>query len=122
MKPGSGRNPIRLKTNGKSRGVSPSAGGVLPVAILTTDSYDATLVDADTVLLGDPDLPGSVSPIRSVVEDVDGDGDDDLLLKFSILDLVFSLGVDDETTALLLTGEDVDETSLFGIDLVTVRP
>lgn len=122
VKPGSDSNPVNLKSNGRSQGKSPRAGGVLPVAILTTEDYDATVVEVDTVLLGDAGLPSAVSPVGSSIEDVDGDGDDDVLLLFSILDLTLSSAIDDETTELLLTGEDADEAAISGVDSVTIKP
>lgn len=120
IKPGSESNPLKLKFN--SKGKSRSAGGVLPVAILTTDDFDATLAFEETVLLGDPDLMGAVPPIKSSVEDVNGDGRPDLLLHFSIQELVSSFSVDEQSFLLLLTGETFDGTGFDGLDLVTIKP
>ena len=43
IKPGGGTAPINLKSK-----------GVLPVAIYTTDEIDATQIDPETLLFGDP--------------------------------------------------------------------
>ncbi|QDU36976.1 hypothetical protein Mal4_12790 [Maioricimonas rarisocia] len=122
IKPGSDKNPVNLKSNSKSKGKSAAAGGVLPVAILTTDDYDALLTDETTVLFGDPELGGAAAPIRSTVEDVDDDGDDDLLLHFSIRELVDSGAIDGDSLILALTGLTLDGLLIEGFDLVTVKP
>ncbi len=73
IKPGSIDNPIR-----------PISGGLIPVAILTTDSFDAATVDPVSVRFG----PGGAAPEHghARIKDVNGDGQDDLLLRFRIRD------------------------------------
>jgi 2-keto-4-pentenoate hydratase len=61
IKPGSFPNSINPKSKGKT-----------PVAILTTDSFDATTVDSSTVLFGA--TGNEAAPVHSALEDVDGDG------------------------------------------------
>jgi len=113
IKPGSNPNPISSKKN-----------GVVPVAILTTDTFDATQVDPETVIFA------GASPVRWSLEDVlvspeypDGpasgpDGDIDLLLFFNAQDLQLSNG--DETaslTAMTFDGEEIcgeDTVKLLG--------
>ena len=81
IKPGSDPNSINLGSR-----------GVLPVAILTTDEFDALQVDLATIVFGDPVLLNDggigIAPLRSGQEDVNGDGLIDLTLKFSMRDLV----------------------------------
>ena len=60
--------------------INPSSNGVTPVAILTTVYFDATQVDASTVGLG-PNSAG-IDDEQGHIEDVDGDGDSDLMLHF----------------------------------------
>ena len=122
VKPGSDENSVNLKTNSKSKGKSSSAGGVLPVAILTDDGFDALETDDFTVELGDPLLAGTAFPIRAQAEDVDDDGDLDLLLHFSVLDLVDAGAIDGSSEALLLTGETITGTSIGAMDTVRIVP
>lgn len=119
IKPGSDVNPVNIKSNGKRN--SQFAGGLLPVAILTTDDYDGAATDPETVTLGDPGLPGFAIPVKSTVEDVDGDGNDDLLLHFSVPELLDFMAIDEETLVLTLTAETEDGVSVEGMDFVTIR-
>ncbi len=70
VKPGSDENPINCGNE----------NGVIPVAILTTDGFDAANVDCMTVRFG----PGHATEthMKCHVEDVDYDGDLDLMLHF----------------------------------------
>jgi len=70
VKPGSDTNVINLKSK-----------GVVPVAILTTDSFDAGTVDPESVQFA------QAAPVRWKLEDVDGDGDKDMLLHFKTQEL-----------------------------------
>ena len=85
--------------------VNPRARGVIPVAILTTPSFDATTVDVSAVRFG----PGEASETHGVghPSDVDGDGDVDLVLHFRTQDAAIPCG---STTATLtgagITGAD----------------
>lgn len=116
IKPGSDENPVNLRSR-----------GVLPVAILTTDDFDAADVDVSTVGLGDGNgAEASVatrgkrgrhgeSPHASL-EDVDDDGDLDLALKFRTQDLVENGDLHGSTTELFLNGETGDGTPIVGSD------
>jgi len=111
IKPGSDPNSINLGSK-----------GVLPVAILSTDDFDARDVDEGTVDFGDPELPGIGIPIRSAEEDVDGDGNADLVLFFSVPELVESGALDEESQEALLSGETFDGVSIIGGDSVRIVP
>jgi hypothetical protein len=67
VKPGSGTDAVNLLSN-----------GVIPVAILTTADFDAGAVDVSSVrFIG-------AAAVHHALEDVDGDGDLDLILHFRI--------------------------------------
>jgi hypothetical protein len=95
VKPGSDVNPVNLGSNGR-----------LPVAILTTPDFDATAVDPYCVLLGDsaPDH-GKVSPVKWSLEDVDDDGDLDLMLHFSLREIHEANALDASTVEVNLMGQ-----------------
>lgn len=106
IKPGSDPNSINLTSKGS-----------IPVAIFSTDTFDAATVDPLTVSLAGAEvrLRGRGTPM-SAFEDVDGDG---------LLDLVLHV----ETEGLELTGTDVqaalsgltfDGLEIRGVDTVRI--
>jgi len=101
IKPGSDPNSINLKSR-----------GVVPVAVLTTDDFDASTVDPSTVLFAD------ASPLRWALEDVDDDGDVDLLFHFKTQELELT----GDSTEAALTGTTYDEQPIQGTDTVNIVP
>jgi hypothetical protein len=110
-KPGSSIAPINLK-----------AGGILPVALLSTPSLDALAVDPASSAVGDPETGHAVKPVSWTTEDVDGDGRSDLLLRLSIEGLVEADAIRSDTTRLVLTGTSADGRSVIGAAAVRVVP
>jgi len=107
---------IDIQPNKSTNKVKPDSSGLISVAILTTEDFDAQQVNLDTVRFG-PDGAAEVHS-RNHVQDVDNDGDMDLLLHFRILQTGIQCG-DTEAT---LTGETWDEVPIIGTDsIVTVR-
>jgi hypothetical protein len=102
IKPGSDRNSINLK-----------AKGVIPVAILTTEDFDALSVDAHSVLFA------GAPAVRFNIEDVNGDGNYDMFLFFNTADLRELTSV---STVAVLTGTTVDGTPFTGADVVQIVP
>jgi len=107
IKPGSDPNSININSM-----------GLVPVAILTTDDFDATSVDPDTLifmaaddLIGDEDYRNCV---RHGLEDVDGDGDLDLVCKFPQKTTWISC----DTTEGVITGQTMNGQSIFGTDSI----
>jgi len=101
IKPGSFPNSINLGSR-----------GVIPVAILTTNTFDATTVNPTKVLFG---ATGSeAGPIHSSLEDVDGDGDTDLILQFN----AEATGIQCGNTSASLTGKTFGGQVIHGSDSV----
>jgi hypothetical protein len=100
IKPGSDPNSINIDSK-----------GVVPVAVLTTGEFDATSVDPETIIFS------SAYPVRYTFEDVDGDGDIDLLLHFRTQDLKIT----ENTTTALLLGQTSDGEWIGGADSVKVN-
>ncbi len=104
IRPASDQNVINL-----------DSGGLVPVAILTTGEFDA-----GTVRPGSVRFAGAASR-RWTMEDVDRDGDLDLLLKFRIRELE----LDQSSTEATLTGETFPHAggvSIEGTDTVRIIP
>ena len=69
---------IDIKPGSSTNSVNPGSQGDIPVAILTTDTFDAGTVDPTTLRFGRSGT--EATPTQSALEDVDGDGDVDLIL------------------------------------------
>ena len=115
IKPGGDTAPINLKSKGK-----------LPVAILSTDEFDATQVDAETLLFGDPlliaDGQTPVSPLRWAYEYVNDDDLLDLTLKFSMRDIVGNGVMGPMTMEGYLAGQTFDGLEIAGRETVRIVP
>lgn len=102
IKPGSDVNSINLKSK-----------GVVPVAILTTEDFDAMNVNPQSVMFA------GAHPVRGHVEDVDGDGSDDILLQFKTQELT---ELSPDSTDATLSGATLDEIPFSGTDTVNIVP
>ena len=106
---------VDIHPGSEPNSINPRSRGVITVAILTTDDFDATTVDPLSVAFGPNGARETHN--RGHIEDVDGDGDDDMVLHFRTLDTGIQCG-DSEA---LLTGQTIDGTSFEGSDsIVTV--
>jgi hypothetical protein len=109
IKPGSSTNPVNL-----------SSGGLIPVAVRSTDTFDATTVDPKTVCFGDDDHPSqrdcTEAHDKGHIEDVNGDGKPDLLLHYEAHDT----GIDPGDTTACLSGKTRTGANLHGCDVITV--
>jgi hypothetical protein len=101
IKPGSCPNSINLKSK-----------GVLPVAVLTTADFDASDVNPSSVFFA------GASPLRWTMEDVDEDGDMDLLFHFKTQDL----NLESTSTEATLTGYTTWDNPITGTDSVKIVP
>jgi hypothetical protein len=105
IKPGSDPNSINLKSN-----------GVIPVAVLTDESFYAASVNATTVLFGRTGY--EAEPDHYSFEDVDDDGDTDMILHFRTQDT----GIEPDDTEATLTGLTTDGIEITGTDSVRIVP
>jgi len=103
IKPGSFPNSINLDSEGN-----------IPVAILTTNTFDASSVDPSTVRFGATGT--EAPPVQSSLEDVNGDGRADMILHFKTQ----ATGTVCGQTSATLTGKTFDGTNIQGSDSVRV--
>jgi len=109
IKPGSDPNSINCKNRKE----------VISVAIITTNIFDATTVDANTVKFGptgakETHRDKKTGKAQSHMEDVDSDGDLDLVLHFRFSDTGIQCGDANAT----LTGKTNDNFDIAGLDSI----
>jgi hypothetical protein len=97
--PGSFPNSINIKSKGK-----------IPVAILGTETFDAKTVDPTTVRFGKTGT--EAAPVHSALEDVNADGNMDMILHFKTQDTGIRCG----DSSASLTGETLSDQALEGSD------
>jgi len=112
VKPGSVRNPI-----------NPASEGLIPVAILTTDEFDAACVDPGTVKLAGASVAvrGKAGELMAHLEDIDGDCDFDLVVQIDTQ----SEGAVWESGEVILTGRTYEEPGaedIRGSDYIVIVP
>ena len=103
---------IDIKPGSSPNSINPRSKGRIPVAILTTDTFDATTVNETTVLFGATGT--EATPVQSALEDVDGDGDTDMILHFNTQETGIQCG----DTSGTLTGETLSGEIIEGADSV----
>ena len=103
--------PIDIKPGSDPNSINLGSKGMVPVAVLTTDDFDASTVDPVTVRFG------GAAPVRWTMEDVDGDGDTDLLFHFKTRELE---DLNEESTEATLTGYTNDGEFIWGKDTVNI--
>jgi len=96
IKPGDCPNPLNTNTRGK---------GVLPMAILGTESFDVNDINADSIKINETVLPVHTPRIEDVSAPAEGedcecqisdpDGRDDMVIHFMRRDVILALGLDD---------------------------
>ena len=90
--------------------INPNSKGKFPVAILTTSFFDATTVNPASVFFGATEVP----PVHSALEDVDGDGDLDMVFHF----VTQYAGIACGTTLASLRGETFSGMEFEGTDSI----
>lgn len=104
IKPGSDVNPVNTKSK-----------GVIPVAVYSTADFDATTIDPSTVAFGPNGAAESHGTAH--IEDVNGDGLDDVVLHFKTQDS----GILKGNTEASLTGATFDGTAIEGSDNIKTK-
>ena len=108
INPGSFPNSINLTST-----------GLIPVAILTTDDFDATTVDHTTVSFAgayEAHINSKSGEIKRHEEDVDGDGDIDLVFHF----ITPETGIDCLDDVASLNGLTFSGEPIGGVDSVNI--
>jgi parallel beta-helix repeat protein len=84
----------------------------IPVAILTTASFDATTVNPSTIRFGPTGM--EAAPVQFALQDVDADGDLDMILHFNTQDMRIPC----RAKFVLLTGKTFAGQPITGADSV----
>jgi len=111
---------IDIKPGGFPNSINVAKKGVIPVAVLSTATFDASTVDPGTTCFGDAEDESqrdcTVAP-GTILEDVDSDGLLDLVLHFETQ----QTGIDLGDTQACLTGEVFDGRPIEGCDSVKTK-
>lgn len=116
---------IDIKPGDEPTTVDPRRDGMLPVAILSSDTFDASVVVFESVRRVDPrektaspaegeEYESGAPPVRSAMEDVNGDGLVDRVLLFRNRDMRIECG--DEVA--VLRGTTTDGTTFEGREAI----
>lgn len=105
---------VDIKPGRFPNSLNPASKGVLDVAVLTTHTFDATAVNPITVRFGRSGT--EAAPVRFALEDVDRDGDMDLILHFRTQDTGIQCG----DTSASITAQTLGGQTIEGFDSVRI--
>ena len=106
--------PIDIKPGGSPNAIQLDAPGKLPVAVLSTESFNAATIDPATVRFGRTGT--EAAPLKYGLEDVNGDARKDLVCQFEIQDIGLICG----DTSAILTAYTLGGVPLKGSDAVSI--
>jgi hypothetical protein len=104
---------VDIKPGSAANKFAPQSRGLFPVSILTTPIFNAASVDTTSVRFGTTGR--EASPVRAVLDDVDGDGDLDLVLLFRSQET----GIGCSTRFTYLRGQTITGDLIAGTDAVS---
>ncbi len=109
---------IDIKPGSYPNSINNNGHGVIPVAILSSIGFDATEVDPSTCSLDGQTVRVRGKNSLAHIEDVDGDGLDDLVIQIENSDDTYEEGDWDA----VLTFETFDGTPYWGTDSIRIVP
>jgi len=105
VKPGSDPNSVQCRSN-----------HVIPVAVLSTKDFDATTINVSRVFLGSEESYEVHG--KGHLEDVNGDGYQDMVLHFALVDTGIQCG----DSSVTLNGYTMDGVEFTGTDYIRTVP
>jgi hypothetical protein len=106
------RNRIDIKPGDSPNSINPRSRGVIPVVLLSTDTFDAMIADPATIRFGATGT--EAAPVLFALDDINGDGKKDLILHFRTQDTGIVCGA----TSACLSGETFGGQAIIGSDSI----
>lgn len=106
--------PVDVMPGDPVGSINPTSGGLTPVAILSTPTFDATTANPGTLKFG----PANAPAVRCSVQDVNSDGVTDLLCQFK----TNRTGITPGSTSATVTGQTRAGVNIIGSDTIRTSP
>jgi hypothetical protein len=104
---------IDIKPGSSPNSLNPHSEGKIPVAIITTEAFDAATVDAATVRFGATGT--EAAPVQYALKDVDLDGHIDMILHFNSEET----GIQSGDSSASLSGTSLTGQAIVGSDSIS---